>query len=233
MARYKLRVPGLGTVLYGDTDTAIVADTRESAREFFEDESGEPTPYLHSYIGSCRVAYKRDIEAGDCHEDAEPGDTTVDYLHDSGRELRPNECRVWMLGPPPLDWRMEPLPQEPISPDEIPVGTSAYHKRIGSGKTASKGYAVGPRWFIDIAFQRFERGRWVVDRTLACSVATIGILPGLTWPRRRYRLTVAGEHVADGYEDALQTLRDVRIARLDAEWEAEQDRLATTGAGIA
>jgi hypothetical protein len=56
MARYKLRVPSAGDRLYGDGDTVVVADTREQAREFFEEDRGEPCPYLHSYIGHCRVS---------------------------------------------------------------------------------------------------------------------------------------------------------------------------------
>jgi hypothetical protein len=46
MARYKLRVPSPGTALYGDSDTAIVADTLAEAREFWEDYDGEPAIYL-------------------------------------------------------------------------------------------------------------------------------------------------------------------------------------------
>lgn len=226
MPRYKLRVPGPGDWLHGDSEPAVVADTREQARTEYEDYTGEAAPYLHSLIGRCRVVYKRDVEGGDCHEDAEPGDTTVDFVADDGRELDAFECRVWVLGPPPVQWSMKPLQPEPITPDTVPVGTSAYHQRIGSGHTVAPGYVVGRRWFIDIAFQRLERGRWVVDRTLACSVATVGILPSRGWPRVRYRLTVAGEFVADGERDALETLRAIRVDRLNAEWEAEQDRQA-------
>lgn len=230
MPRYKLRVPEPGDWLYGDGDKAVVAATREEARSYYEDYYDEPAPYLHSRIGRCRVVYKRDVEAGDCHEDAEPGDTTVDYLRDDGRDLGPGECRVWELGPPPVAWRMDSLPQEEITADMIPPGTSAYHKRIGSGKTVAPGYVVRKRWFIDIEFQRFERGRWVPDRTLACSVATIGILPSRGWPERKYRLTVAGEFIAEGTEAALRALRDARIGGINAEWKAQQDREALRAA---
>lgn len=224
MARYKLRVPTSGDWLYGDGDSAVVANTREEARQYFQEERDEPAPYVHSHIGRCRVLYKRDVENDFVFDGAEPGDTQIDYCHDDGRELASNECRVWMLGPPPVDWRMESLPPEEITADTIPPGTSAYHKRIGQGKTVAPGYVVGKRWFIDVAFKRFERGQWVTERILACSLATIGILPGRDWPPRKYRLTVAGEFIAEGTERVLEGLRAIRIDRLNAEWEAEQDR---------
>lgn len=224
MPRYKLRVPTSGDWLYGDGDRAVVADTREEAREHFEEYFGEPAPYLHSYIGRCRIVYKRDVEAGDCHEDAEPGDTTVDYRRDDGGDLAPADVRVWMLGPPPVDWRMETLPPEEITADSIPTGVSVHHRRIGSGKTTGPGYIVGRWWYLPVEFERFERGVRLPWKTLACKVSTIMVMPGRDWPQRKFRLTVAGEFVAEGTEDALRSLRDVRVARLNAEWEAAQDR---------
>jgi hypothetical protein len=225
MARYKLRVPQPGDFLYGDGDTGVVADTREEARQFLADDSGEFVPYLHSYIGSCRVVYKRDFDSCDCHDGAEPGDTTVDYCADDGRELRPHECRVWMSGPPPglAAWSMKPI-REPIDPAVIPVGTSAYHRRIGQGVTAGPGYVVGHWWYIPIEFRRWDGRVFAPWKTLNCKVACIGILPGLSWPKSKYRLEINGEHIADGSERALHTLVDIRVARLNAEWEAQQDR---------
>jgi hypothetical protein len=219
MARYKLSVPLPGTMLYGDGDgdQAMVADTHEQARELWEEWTEEPQPFLHSYIGSCRVVYKRDIDGGDCHEDAEPGDTTLDYLRDDGRELRPHEVRVWMLGPPPVDWRIESLPPEPVAPDEIPIGTSVHHKRLGSGRTVSRAHHLGGRrWMVDVDF-----GWPKPQRRLACSVTAVGFMPSRNWPPRRVRLTVAGDVIAEGVtESTAEVLRGIRVARLEAEWEA-------------
>lgn len=219
MPRYKLNVPPPGTMLYGESydDRAMVADSHEQARELWEEWTEEPQPFLYSYVGRCRVVYKRDVESGDCHEDAEPGDTTLDYTRDNGRDLAANECRVWMLGPPPVDWRIEPLPPEPVAPDEIPIGTSVHHKRLGSGRTVSKAQHLGGRrWMIDVDF-----GWPKPERRVACSVTAVGFMPSRNWPPRRVRLTVAGEVVAEGVTDATaEALRGIRCARLDAEWKA-------------
>lgn len=219
MARYKLRVPEAGDWLYGDGDDAVVADTREQARESFEEERGEPAPYLHSYIGRCRVVYKRDVENGDAHEDAEPGDTTVDYCRDDDRELAWSECRVWVLGPPTLaHWEMKPILDEPVTADEIPVGVGVHHRRLGSGRTVGPGYVVGLWWYLPVEFgwPRFDTG---VVRN--CKVACVSVN---RWRNPRYRLTINGEHIADGSQRMLSVLADLRQTRLAAEWEAEQDR---------
>lgn len=224
MPRYKLRVPQPGDWLYGDADTAVVAETLTEAREHFDDYYGEGEhPYLHSYIGRCRVAYKRDVEAGDCHEDAEPGDTTVDYCTDDGRVLGPGECRAWMPGPPPVSWHMRTLPQGEITADTIPIGTSVHHRRLGSGRTLAPGRPICGWWFIDVEFQRFE-GTWRPWKRRTCKVSTISVMPSRDWPRRRFELTVADEVLGEGTEDDLRGLRAARIAEIDAAWKAEQDK---------
>ncbi len=223
MPRYKLRVPEEGAILHGDGFAAVAA-TKDAAREYLEDYVGEPVPYLHSYIGSCRVVYARDYENGDCHDGAEPGDTTIDYRTDNGRDLRPHECRVWEVGAPRLAlWKMELLPPLPIAPETIPVGAPVRHHRLGSGECAGSAFRACGQWFLPCAFD---------GRAIACEIRARGFgvyysaAYGSDWapPPPRYRLTINGEHVADGSEHRLHDLVDIREARLRAEWEAEQDR---------
>ena len=227
MPRYKLCVPQAGDTLYGDGDTSVVADTIDQAREFFRDhtEDGEPPVYLHSYIGRCRVVYKLDVDNGDCHEDAEPGDTTIDYLRDTGCELVAGEVRCWEIGRPDFHWEYDydAWPAEPVDWRTIPVGCTVTHAVLGSGRTVGS-----PR--------RGLRGRGVVvdcrfrwpdftgpRRTL--HIGALSILPTGNWPgdMRRINVLVDGELVAERVSIAAAgLLRELRIARLGAEWEAEQ-----------
>lgn len=222
MPRYTLRVPGQGDVLYGDDGEAVVADSIDLAREVFRDELGEDDwIYVHSDVGRCRLVYARDVENGDCHEDAEPGDTTVDYIRDTGRELASNEIRIWQLGPPRWSWRQEPLPPEPIPWNEIPVGMHALHKVLGWGEL----YAPPRLWRASgkpVFPIRFENGRHAdlfLSQISLHYPATYGA--ALRPPPTRYRLTVEGEVVTEGVtERTARDLLDLRLARLDAEWKA-------------
>lgn len=235
MPRYKLRVPQTGDPLHWDDGTeAVVADTLAAARAEWDSMYGEPAPqYLHSEIGRCQIVYARDIENCDAHEDAQPGDTTYWMGTDDGRELRANEFRCWLAGPPHVGWKMEPLPPEPVEVAEIPVGVQVRHDRLGSGVTVSKPRRIYPKcWYVDVEFSRWN-GRDVgplphIDKkTVACRVDSerVHLMRSMHWPLTRYRLTVNGEFVAEGTERMLDSLRDVRINRINAEWEAEQDRL--------
>ena len=223
MPRYKLRPPQAGDFLYGDGDTAVVADTIEQARAFWRDDYDEDAIYLHSYIGRCRVVYKADVENGDAHEDAEPGDTTIDYIRDDGRELRPGEVRVWMLGPPRRNWRMEPMPPEPLEWCDLPDGILAYHKVLGFGTLYAppRLWRASRRPIFPVQFESGERR----DLFLGAITFHYDVRYGATCPPppTRYRLTVEGDVLAEGVtEDAARALRDARIARLDDEWKAEQ-----------
>lgn len=220
MPRYKLRVPQTGDMLYGD-DVAIVADTISEAREFWEDEEGESVVFLHSMIGRCQLLYKRDIDNGDGHDGAEPGDTTVNYCPDDGRDLRPDECRLWMLGAPSFRWNYEYLPDTPIDWRTIPAGVTVHHPVLGSGRTVAKPWRWRGQAVVDVRFAwpDYKSG---VRRLL---VAQAHFMPSPHWPsnRRRVNLTVVGEVVAENVsEEVAETLRDLRCDRLRAEWEAEQ-----------
>ena len=224
MARYKVRLPADGDLLYdeGGSPDAVVAHTRELAVEIFRDELDAEDPVLiYPEIARGYVLYKRDIDNGDGWEGAEPGDTAFTYRPDRGDALADNEVRVWMLGPPPVSWQMQPLPSEPVAAEEIPVGVTVFHRRLGNGVTVAQPRRVSPgRVIVDVEFCRWHQphGGWEPYKTLACSVAVLSVLPTADWPQRRYRLTVAGEHIADGTEPEMQDLRRQRIEQLDAAW---------------
>lgn len=234
MPRYKLSVPENGATLYGD-DTAIVADTIEEARDYWEDWDGEPAIYLHSYVGVCRIVYKRDVDNGDCHEDAEPGDTTLDYVDDTGQDLGPNEVRVWMRGAPHLcHWRMEPLPREPVHPREIPVGCSVYHPVLGSGRTVARALHRRGVWRLPVRFARPPHSPRFGVEVNVFAVHIHGTHGRNGWPGPpKYRLTIGDEHVADGDQERLRDLADIRSTRLRNEWEAEQARAFFAQAEVA
>lgn len=220
MARYKLRVPQAGDMLYGDGN-CIVADTLVGARAFWEDETGEPAIYLHSYIGRCRIVYASDVENGDCHEDAEAGDTTVDYCRDDGRDLAEDEVRCWEQGAPRPHWHFDYSPPEPVCITTVPVGAPVYHRVLGSGRVVMPARKGRHGWRLPVRFgwpdlsgpvRLMMLGQVIVNATL-------------TWPpdMRRVTVSVDGEVVATGVrERTAEVLRDMRCARLRAEWEAEQ-----------
>lgn len=221
MARYKLRIPQTGDVLYGD-GRAIVADTLDEARAEWEHEDCEPVIYLHSSIGQCRVVYARDVENGECHEDAEAGDTTVDYMPDTGRDLAANEVRCWERGGPSWRWDMRPLPRLPIPWRQIPVGMTARHRVWGEGEVCARPRAW--RGYAPLIPVRFADGRRA-DLMLGQIELFYGVTIGTRCPPPppRYELTVEGDVVASGVTERTATvLLDMRCARLTAEWEAEQ-----------
>jgi hypothetical protein len=113
---------------------------------------------------------------------------------------------------------MTPVKEE-FTADLIPVGASVHHRRLGSGRTTAPGYVVGHWWYLPVEFG-WPHFNPAIPRN--CKVACVSVMP---WKREvRYRLEVAGEFVAEGTQWALQTLADARVARLNAEWEAEQDQ---------
>jgi hypothetical protein len=235
MPRYKLRVPGPGTWLYGDGPSSVVADTIGDAREFFGEEDGEPAIYLSSYIGSCRVVYKRDVEAMDCHEDADPGDTTVDYLTDDGRELRDHEVRVWVRGwQGPISLVNRDTPSGRF--EEMPPGVKVEHPVWGWGTTVARPLKHRTGWRVLVDFgglypeAPYVPGgaggiggspRWVGWWSLKL---TQSATPSGQWPADRWHVDVGGGRIAEGIADeaAAEALGDARVSRLRAEWEAEQ-----------
>lgn len=220
MTRYRLRLPGPGDYLHSDDGTdAFVAETADEARDYFEDYHGERPEWVHSHIARGRIVYKRDIDGGDVHEDAEPGDTTFDYLTDDGRELRAYEVRVWEIGTPRVSWSIHPLPPDSVDAEAIPAGTSVHHERFGSGKTLETPRRVSPgRVVVNVAFG------WPQERLRrVCSVAILSVLPSKDWPPRRRQLTVAGQVVAESADEAeLETLRREKLAEHAERWKQGQ-----------
>lgn len=223
MARYKLRVPVAGTWLYGDGPEAVVADTIDEAREMFLAERDDPAIYLHSSIGRCRVVYARDVESGDCHEDAEPGDTTIDYLPDTGRDLKAGEVRVWQLGWQGPSWEMAPATPLPIAWQDIPVGAGAQHAVLGWGEVCAplRLWRASGCPVVPVLFDSGERRDLFLGQiSLFHTVTFGGAFPA---PPPRYRVTVAGELVVENAERwTAEGLLDARLTRLRNEWEAEQ-----------
>lgn len=215
MAKYRLRVPESGTWLYGDGPPSVVADDIWEARELFEeDEEGNFPIYLHSSIGVCRVLYKRDIEAGDGHEGAEPGDTTVEYCRDDGTPIDPTyQCRVWELGWPGVPWSMSTDPDAKLPRRYIQSGLRAEHPVFGEGETTS-GVVDG---HVSAKFGSI---------LVTCHASSLSYFTTHAWPPRdawpRRVLNIDGEVVAHGSDDTLSPIMGVRMARLRAEWEVEQ-----------
>lgn len=117
MARYKLNVIEKGGHLYWDDGTLCFrADTEEEARQMFIDFGYEPdtVEVLHAEVIRPRVVYKHDVEAGECHEDAYPGDTTYDHFVAHTRQfehgqLPPDEyIVVWARGRRRASWVLRP-----------------------------------------------------------------------------------------------------------------------------
>lgn len=217
MTRYKVRLPDDGEVLYGDGgEYFAVADNDALAREILGEHTDEPPVFVHALTARFSAVYKRDIDACDAFDGAEPGDTMWRIF--GGEPDGPNDVRVWAAGAPRLArWRMAPVPPEPVSPADIPIGVRVHHHRLGSGRTLAPGRKVHGWWYLDVAW-----GWPTATSEKACKVSLLSVLPSLNWPRPVYRLEIDGERVADGGEDALRTLVDIREARLRAEWEAEQ-----------
>lgn len=217
--RYKLRVPEPGDALFGD-GMAVVADTIEEARDAWEHETGARPLYMHSSLGRCRVVYAHDIENGDAHEDAEPGDTTVDYFLDDGRDPAPGEIRVWEDGAPRLcDWRGVPT-ERVCDTGAIPIGTVIDHARLGAGALMAKAWKDerSDRWRLLLRFGSRPGHALVVSTSGLHLAPTLG-----NWhPPAAYRLEVDGELLAVTHSDwAFSALLDMRETRLRLEWEAE------------
>lgn len=236
MPRYKLNVPTAGTFLYGDGETSVVADSITSARQFLAEDSldGAEPIYLYSQIGRCEILRKADIDNGDGHEDAEPGDTTVWYLPDDGRALEAHECRVWILGRPSIPWTMEPMPPRAISWRDLPIGTPVRHDALGSGEIYRPPYlwrASGtPRLPV-----KLEDGRCIDLPLGAVSVYHTATLGGaFPPPPRLIRALVDGEVVVEGVSERVaRQLIDLRTSRLGAAWEAEQFAIWEAGLSAA
>jgi hypothetical protein len=218
VARYKLRVPGAGTYLHGDGPEAVVARDIDEARILLEEFE------VRSYIGWCRVVYKRDIDCGDAFEGAEPGDTMVEYCHDDGRELGESECRVWVTGPPSLrEWKIDPVGPEPVDFAEIPVGTRFALERRSSVDDDEV-------WEVDVRDVRsgaFLGGKEADEpgpvRTVRIPKGgSIYLMPymGNFRPPFRYRLTVQGE-VAEGSEQEMHDLLRWVEAEHTASWRRD------------
>lgn len=220
MPRYKLCIPQAGDMLYGDGD-CIVADTLDDARAYWEDWTGEPVVYLHSHIGRCRVVFAADVENGDCHDDAEAGDTTIDYIDDDGRDLAENEVRCWEQGAPSPHWTFDYSPPEPVCITTVPVGAPVYHRVLGSGRVVMPARKGRHGWRLPVRFGWPDLSGPVRPMMLG----QIILNATMDWPgdTRRVTLSVAGEIVATGVrERTAEVLRDMRRARLRAEWEAGQ-----------
>ena len=103
MARYKLRLPLPGGYIYCESDVVYVGDTAEDAIRFYVEAAYEEGPefWVYPEILAGRCVYARDIEDGDCHEDAKPGDTTFDLVargESALRPLKPGEILTWPRG---------------------------------------------------------------------------------------------------------------------------------------
>lgn len=239
MPRYRVSVPEPGTMLYGDGDRTMVADTLQDARRFWEDYEGETVIYLHSWIGVCRVVYKRDVDAGDCHEDAEPGETTVDYRRDDGRALRDGEIRCWELGyggPRPLVNRDEPVVGDIA---DAPVGVEVRHAVWGCGFTVARPLRHRTGWRLLVDFrglypeadhrpgEKYNVGgiggspRWV---GLAGVQLYQSQTPSGQWPKTTWHVDIGDERLVEGvaHERIAQALGDASYARRRAEWEARE-----------
>lgn len=145
-----------------------------------------------------------------------------EWEHQYG-EPAPQFLHSEIAGPPRWHWEMHRLPFPEIDPQEIPPAANVYHRRHGWGQTVTHAFRACGHWYLTCHFG---------VKPINFKVGVVGVYYGNGWspPPTRYRLEVAGEHVADGTEWALHTLREARVARLNAEWDAEQDRLQTVAA---
>ncbi|HET9198212.1 MAG TPA: hypothetical protein VFN92_08180 [Solirubrobacterales bacterium] len=212
--QYKLRVPEPGTFLYGDGPEAVVATSIEEARDLLE------TFEVHSEIGICRIVYKADVDNGEAHEGAEPGDTTVWYQRDDGRDLEEGEVRVWIAGPPSWSWSLGPDGVEPLSLSDIPVGSQFALER-GGEDLETTGPAIDDGETITLPVRlRLGGDHDALIFEKGATGHSIFVLPYLTNPLKtvyRYRLTVEGEE-AEGTEEEMNQLRRDAVAALTALW---------------
>lgn len=114
MPKYKLRLVPPGDYLYCEGEMVYVGNSAAEAHAFYVEEAYEEGPefWVHPEILRGRVTYARNIEAGDCHEDAEPGDTTYDLItghpERALRELGDNEVLSWPRGAWRPHWSYRP-----------------------------------------------------------------------------------------------------------------------------
>lgn len=216
MARYKLRVPEAGTCLYGDGPETVVADSIEEARDLLE------VFEVHSQIGVCQIVYAADVENGECHEDAEAGDTTVWYTPDDGRELGEDECRVWVVGPPSHGWSLSPLDPDPIDPLTVPVGCSLFLSDRGmSVRTVAEPREEDERCLVEVApWNARGSDRRLRGFDVCLEAKHVHIHPMRDWPERFYRLEIAGE-TAEGTEEEMEWLRRWALSALNRRWRLD------------
>lgn len=114
MPKYKMRLCPPGDYLYCEGETVYVGNTADDALTFYIEEEYEEGPevWVHPEILRGRIVYARDVENMDCHEDAEPGDTTYDLVTSDPegalRELRGSEVRSWPRGTWRPHWSYRP-----------------------------------------------------------------------------------------------------------------------------
>lgn len=115
MPKYKLRLVGDGEYLHGEYGLIYIGASAEDALDFYIEEgiARAPEIWVHPEILGGRIVYARDVEDGNCHEDAEPGSTTYDLMtadpDTALRPLRPGEVRAWPRGAWQPNWRYGPV----------------------------------------------------------------------------------------------------------------------------
>lgn len=113
MPKYKLRLVDPGQWIFCEGDPVYAGETAAEALAFYADEyEWLEVEWVHPEILRGRVVYALDTENGDCHEDAEPGDTTYDLVTSDPvnalRPLRPGEVRTWPIGSWRPGWCQKP-----------------------------------------------------------------------------------------------------------------------------
>ncbi len=199
------------------SDGSVVADTIEQARASFcegcleaeavGDDCDQPE-WVHPRVASPRVVTDDDPFA---HEGAEVGDLTYDYLTDRA-DLRDGEFRVWLPEPDSPGWCIEPLPPDPVRPEDIPEGARVYHPDHGDGR------------FVDV--QRLDDEHQVLvnygDRHRHGRVTPLSeltVLHGPEFPPLRRRVTVAGRVVGDFEAHAADAACDLAVKAWVEGWK--------------
>lgn len=141
MPKYKLRLPSAGDYLYSDGDVWFIGDSAADAHEFFAEEWNDPTEWVHPVILAGHVLYKADVENGDGHDDAEPGDSTFSIVTQDSevaltRELRPHEVRAWLTGAPRPWWSYGPNYGDPDATYHAEVAKKSIGDKFESREAA-------------------------------------------------------------------------------------------------
>lgn len=113
MPKYNLKLVDPGQCIFCESDPVYAGETAADALAFYSDEyEWLEVEWVHPEILRGRVVYALDIENGDCHEEAEPGDTTYDLVTSDPvgalRPLRAGEVRTWPIGPWRPHWCQKP-----------------------------------------------------------------------------------------------------------------------------